>query len=414
MHSNDQNAPRPNKVSYLTAIRAWARTRDHGAPIKAQALLRRMEDLSMDGRPELKPCVVVYSALIDVWSKSGRLDATERSLDLFYEMQALSASGRKEAKPNTVTLNSVLDAFARQGSAEEAHALLKNLSTSSSSQDDIKPDIISYTTVLKAYSKSTASNAAECASEMLLELEQQFHNGEWSLKPTVQTYTLTILAWGNSGRPDAAEQAEKVFWKMLDLYNLGDEDIKPNVITLNCVLRAWCNSREGGAAERAEAVFHWMNTEGAALSIIPDATSYLHMMYAWAHSGRRQAYRKAQTHLNSLKEISFKEQSKVMLTTAHFNTLILASSKSRELNFLQKIEGTVKEMIALAKLGHAVAPDVTTLNHYVRAVAASDVPDRFTKAQAMVAKMKKSGVEPNSTTAKMLQRSLSHECSTGQ
>jgi hypothetical protein len=176
--------------------------------------------------------------------------------------------------------------------------------------------------------------------DAFLELEQQFHNGEWSLKPTVQTYTLAILAWGNSERPDAAEQAETVFWKMLDLYNRADEDIKKsNVITLNCVLRAWCNSREGGAAERTEAVFHWMNTEGAALGIIPDATSYLHiMMYAWAHSGRRQNYRKAETYLDSLKEISFKEESKVMLTTAHFNTLIFTLSKSRELNFLQKIE----------------------------------------------------------------------------
>jgi pentatricopeptide repeat protein len=396
MHARGHNIQPPNKVSYLMGIRAWARTNQEHAANKAEALLRRMDQLGNRGRSDLAPCVVVYSALIDTWSRSTRVDAPERALALLREMQELSISGTVDVSPNTITLNSVLDAFARQGRADEAHGLLNETeSMVSDGQDTVLPDIVSYSTVMKAYSKSRTSAAAEKASELLQELQKLSSSGASSLKPSVSTYTFAIVAWGNSQRHDAAEQAENLLWHILELYNEGDDDLKPNVVIANCVLRAWARSREGGATVRAESVFRWIEDHGAKLGIEPDGTSYLHMIQAWAHSGRRLGHKNAEKYFNRLRDLYFDDSNEIQLTTSHYNTTILALSKSESPGALQKAEDLVEEMLDLSNSGHNVAPNAITLHYFVQALSASDCSDR---AERVVAKLQSAGVLPNLRT----------------
>ena len=393
----------PNKLMYVVAIHAWAQTtstRQYDAPEQAQALFSRMKEFSRDNRPELRPCVRVYSALIDAWAKSSRPDAPERAVSLFREMQVLSESGRTEVTPNTITLNTVLDAFARQGRAEEAYALLKETTKDDRGNNQrgvvVQPDIISYDTVMKGYSKSKAWDAGERASELLREMEVLYcsDRNRHPLRPTVHTYTLAILAWGNSRSHDAAEKAEHILWHMMGLYDKGNNSAaKPNVVTFNCVLRAWSRNNEGGAAERAESIFHWMKETGMELDIEPNATSYMHIIFTWANSGRRHAHKMAEKYLNELKGLCFNGNKGFVLTAGHFNATIRALTSSRNESSLEKVESLVDEMIHLAKSGHRTTPNTVTFNYLMKAINQSEAPDKQEKLESVARQRSSCGVK---------------------
>jgi pentatricopeptide repeat protein len=315
-HAKGEIPLAPQKVHYLMAIQAWGRTRadalrireEESPPEKSEHLLQRMKVLSSrnSSRSDLDPCVMAYTALIDNWAESGQDDAPHHAWRIFQEMQQTSSSTLKvNVAPNEVTLNVLVKAFCRHGRIQEARRLLSRF------HEDPSIGLEPYHTMLRICADSHDSNMANKALEILHDLELVgLCQGQERLKPTAHTYLLVLLALGNSSGHDAAQQAEDLFWMML---NGVDGSVKPSVKHMNCVLRAWSKSLQGGAAERAERFLDRVRNEDTFGNCQPNAISHLHMIYAWAKSGRRIASHKASTHLDTIKRLCKEESvSKVM------------------------------------------------------------------------------------------------------
>eukprot|EP00536_Pseudo-nitzschia_multiseries_P010924 jgi/Psemu1/289375/fgenesh1_pg.351_\ len=355
MYSEGELSFSPPKVCYLMAIRAWGRTRSVGAE-RAEFLVQRMTELSSrdndndDGgsRSDLEPCVVVYTALLSAWAVSDAADAPERALRVFREMhrRASSSSGQSVASPNTISLNALLEAFCNHDRAEEARSLLVRV------KHKVQPNSRSYHILLKGYAESKDPRAVEAAEELLRELESDYRNGAGGgIKPTAALYSQLLVAWGNSTRHDGAFRAEEIFWSMLR----QDDDrisVRPDTTTLNCVLRAWSKSFEGGNAERAEAFLRKVQTEHSEDGLTADPVSYRHLIYAWAHSRRKQAPQRAEEHLDNALRLCASRSSTGThpgwkLTRAHFKGVILAWEKSSDPNAPQHIQRLRDEMVRI-------------------------------------------------------------------
>lgn len=365
-HADDSLFPAPNKWTYMVAIRAWAATRpldddddeEESLPAtRAQALVDRMEDLArtnMSRRRALQPCPMVYAALFDVWSQSKRSDVPEQAVALFRTIPSRVFSDER----SKLVFHKVLGILAIHGRAREARRFLQEIL-------DLPwlPDIDSYNLVMMAYTKSPPDgNTAQEACSLLrkMESEKSSSNSGASIQPTIATYIHAMVSWGNSSQPDAAEQAEALFWEVVKKSE-RNENLLPTVVAANCVLRAWAKSREGGAAHKAESMWKWMEATGGAsdqYGIQPDATSCLHMMQAWAHSGRRVGPSKAESYFLRLKDLmSDREKGAFLLKTAHFNLLIMAWGKSDVPGAYNRIKELVDEMLKLSALGYDLFPD---------------------------------------------------------
>ena len=332
MYSEGELSHPPPKVCYLMAIRAWGRTKPDGAK-RAESLLRRLEDVCLQGGAEWiesEPCTILYTALISAWAQSGTDFAPDYVSSLFWEMDEKARSGRKNISPNEITLNAVVKTFCNHGRIDEARKFL------SVAKGVVSPDSKSYMTILTAYAKSNTSDAAEKAQELMWELEDNYLHRE-GIKPTIRMYSQVLMAWGNSPINDAAHRTEELFWKLLrqEDNNIG---VLPDTFAFNCVLRAWSKSLDGGAAERAEKLLSKVQKEHSE-EILIDPTSHLHLIYAWAHSGRRKSPREAERHLEQVRLLcNSGKRSDWRMKKAHFNGTILAWKKSNDNNSALNIQ----------------------------------------------------------------------------
>ena len=233
-------------------------------------------------------------------------------------------------------------------------------------------------------------------------MRDSYHNGNEVVKPTVRTYTSLISVWGNHSNHynDAADQSEEIFWNLYHSYKQnGDEDLKPNTITLNSALKAWFKSNEGGAAERAEQFFCRMEQE--LIWIKPDSTTFLYLISTWAKSGRSIATSRAEHYFHRLKDLCTKRKQQYKLSTAHFNAMIQAWSKSTHRNAVARIESLIEEM---TNGDRDAKPNATTYNHYLNAIARSNIPNKAEITSTVVNEMKQRHLNPNAWTMELVRK----------
>lgn len=383
----------PNKICYLRAIQAWSRSTGSrhtnlSPPEEAGRLVHRMKKISIqdNARRDLAPCVIIYTAWIQVWAKSDLSVAPDRALEIYRQMQQESATGRVECRPNTTTLNALLDAFCRKGRMDEAHELI------SDRQQGVTPDLASYHILLKAFiddASALSMETAERAEEVLRHLETSCRCDS-QLQPTVLTYSLVIKAWGNASTTDGAERAQAVLLKML---REDGTQVLPDTSILNQVLEIWATSTEGGAADQAETLL--ARTKEV---LPPDPTTHLHMIRAWARSGRRQGPRRAEEHLEDAKQLirsnrTFDDTQK--LTSAHFNGVMEAHARAGEPSSLDSVEKLIEDMRLWKRQGHQTSPDQWSLHNYVMTVLVSCSTDMAPKqAMAILNELLRDGISP--------------------
>jgi pentatricopeptide repeat protein len=197
----------------------------------------------------------------------------------------------KSFGPNNVTMNSLVKAFCRHGREQEACDLLQSFYGG-----EMNGDLTPFHTILRAYGTRERVDGAR----KVLDLLRYVENSE-DLIPTASTYSLVLVALGNSSANEAALQAEDLFWRLVD-----DEEcqVTPDVRLMNCVLRAWAKCSQGGAEERAERFLERATSQRNDAKLVPDAISHLHLIHAWARSGRRVSKQNAIFHLEKIQSLS--------------------------------------------------------------------------------------------------------------
>eukprot|EP00571_Detonula_confervacea_P002530 CAMPEP_0172318850 /NCGR_PEP_ID=MMETSP1058-20130122/36021_1 /TAXON_ID=83371 /ORGANISM="Detonula confervacea, Strain CCMP 353" /LENGTH=831 /DNA_ID=CAMNT_0013033769 /DNA_START=163 /DNA_END=2655 /DNA_ORIENTATION=- len=295
----------PDKISYTSVLMAWANTRgDSSAGEKAEELLGQMQEMYEGGNGDVKPDTVTYNAVLKVWGKCGHSDAGERSEEILNKMLQLYEAGDPDVIPDDFTFNSVIHNIANSNvvdSHKRAIRLLEQMEQScETGLIKARPDIISYNSVLNAFAKNGGPESAQHAEEMLDSLEND--SGVWNIRPDVYSYNIVISAWGNCGD---ANKAVALLDRMTSRTNEGKADLKPDVTTYNSILHAWSQSSDRNAPVKALGLLEIMLRlhEGGDRSANPDVLSFTTVINAFSKSNYPRKARQTRELLRRMKQL---------------------------------------------------------------------------------------------------------------
>jgi pentatricopeptide repeat protein len=300
----------PTDWSYNMVIAAYSRA---GDAHKAEELLKEMIEAYQGGNVHVKPDVRTFSSILAAYAREAtsietgtanpreRVKATadiaERAEALLRRMQELHQSGQFDIQPNVRTYSSVIACWAQASSryhhntangaspADRAEVLLREMKQN----DDptVQPDVVTYTNVLNAFARTGLPDRAEnLLEEMLTDCAS---GNRYAVQPNVHAFTCVISAYSNRSTPDAAERAERLLTRMKALYESGKVDTcKPNVVTYTAVLNCFANLASPTRtefADQAQSMLESMKASGDP-HVFPTATSYGATIKGHAHAGQ--------------------------------------------------------------------------------------------------------------------------------
>jgi pentatricopeptide repeat protein len=227
---NDKTVlPRPDIVAFGTVVHGWVESGLPGAPMKAEAWVKTLDDL--EGRRHQNNTSQ---------STNGRIER--------------SAGANKESRGHLYT--SVLLAWARAGNPTKAKEWIDRMI-----REEEYPDIQAFNTLLMAYQTAVSkandihnNNYAERAEEVLRHMQKLYDepSGFLSHPPNVISYNLVIDAWTKrAGHESTSFRSSKRKEKAIDaarrahgwFEQMKNSGIPPNTITYNTVITAY--SRAG-------------------------------------------------------------------------------------------------------------------------------------------------------------------------
>ncbi len=199
---------KPDTTTYNTTITAWANGRDANAGAQAEALLNLMEEEHKMGHEDDKPNSVTFNSIIAAWANSQDPNAGIRAEAILQQMQQQFDAGNKNVKPNTVACSSVISAWAKSYHPD-----------SGSRGERILPKALGcgrcQCTAEHHYPimQQSVLGAMDAIHNVLLELKpfcERCNSCIALVRPDVVTYNLLIHVLIKSDDPSAAgEQADK-------------------------------------------------------------------------------------------------------------------------------------------------------------------------------------------------------------
>ena len=242
-------AIRPTAYSYATVISAW----NHGdrgieAAERGEAILETLIKMSSQaettqdngGRHEqhiVRPNTVVWNSVIDGYASSLHPTAGTRALGLLKRMQQLSMDGNAEVAPDAITYRSVINAFANSGhinAAKSAESVMEMAVT-----EGIAIDTRTYNTVLKAWSCCSLPGAASRAHEILKSMIDAHNAGNEDVGPDVYSWSTVASSFAKSSEPGKAQKARYLLNDQIEYWKSShDDNSMPNSQSYNTVLNA--------------------------------------------------------------------------------------------------------------------------------------------------------------------------------
>ena len=334
----------PSSHHYDAAVTAWSRCVSRGPiwalrgiPQRAQAVLERMESLSLDRSSGVRPTVESYNRVIEAWSNSTNEYGFAPLAQAAYERLGCGPAAHLDIKPNDRTIRTMIRCWTRSDLKSAAfHAtghLMRLQELTEEGAEDMSPTLDDYLKVFKCWSKSDDKHAARRAQTVLKQMERLYHKRISDCRPTISCYRYVLIAmsnskllgqgpnadelmarmedrlmvadsgcfgatikiWSNSAghkeTEDAAadaDRADEALQQMKDMYQRSSQIVvKASTSNYNDVLRAYAAcQRDDAAGWRAKELLDEMNklaSEGDS-DVAPDAKSYVFTMNALAQS----------------------------------------------------------------------------------------------------------------------------------
>jgi pentatricopeptide repeat protein len=366
----------PNVISFTSVISAWANSGDQQAPQRAEEILREMT------RFGLVPNEVSYLNVLTAWSRSKENMAPERAHAILIHMISQFEEGVADAKPDSHCWSSVISAYANRGDVHRAESILMELYERfiSSGDPNYLPHQYCFAAVINAWAKSGRPEAPQTAEAILQRMQDLAEStGESSLRPETVSFTSVLKAWAESNVHDAPIRCEQILQRMQYLYEKGHADCQPNVVSFNTVLDCWAKSSRREAPERAEAILRHMVTlhEGGNDFAKPNAISYSTVMDAWARSGVPNAAERVQALFDELAQSHLDGDGDLKPDTQTFGILITAWGRSKRKDGAVKAQDVFDDMIRRYREGDVdLKPDVVKYTSLIDAWAKAGVPER--------------------------------------
>ncbi len=359
--------PEPLVSTFNTCMHAWAKSGDPKSGMNAERIFRKMERWNYDVQngttsdhsryKGVHPNARSLAIVIDSWANSNHEQTYDRILSIIYhavdKFSGIDGSGERDDETNfspapiplnTVVFNSVLNGLANSGRGIEAASKAQEMFS-----------------IMEEF--STNGLLQKCLDDNEEDIKET--------KPNTTTGTLLIKCWTNAVNPSsddggkhAASQAEAILKKMEDM--VGP---RPNALTFTSCMNAWSKCSTESSAKRALAVLERMDRlyeESGDKEFMPNVTHYNTCLSAFSKLKSKDAVKDA-------KELFLKMQSKELIDTVSYNTMMKIYAEKSSKSYDQ-IESLYQQMQT-----EAIYPDTITFNTMMHSLGKSGRADATTK-----------------------------------
>ena len=409
--------------------RLWSRSRKRDAGERVESLINKMENLNKEVVPGLfRPTLNMYFLALDAWASSGRGDAGKNAMALLRKMKTLHKSGMLD-EPNNRALSSVftsvinspgkktlktaetlyqqileryqsgdrsdyvnkqaltslLSAIFRSNVVDaetRALAVLRQIVKLGKEDPDIAPGTIAFNSCLSGFAKRGAGNKAWA----LLEEMQALYSEGYRSKPDSISYACVARALSSSVRiPLAMERLDKL--TMVILHETETGVLKPDTQLFNAVINSYSvlSKLDPKAASKASDLL--MNLELSSVGkhpVAPDLLTFQGVCHAYAMCRDPES---AEETLNRAKLLAAKGRLPTPGTEL-YTSVLLAHTRSRQQDSLEKASKILEQMEALYNGGHKEAgPNTYAYDTLLSAYANSRGPQRVEIANGLFAKL---------------------------
>mmetsp|Transcript_12102 Transcript_12102/g.22648 ORF Transcript_12102/g.22648 Transcript_12102/m.22648 type:complete len:897 (+) Transcript_12102:266-2956(+) len=252
-----------NNYGYNLVIDAWARSSKSGRAKRAEAIIKRMNDISSEtGNKSLLPDKHTYTCLMNVLITDREQGFEDKCAEILSMMEA----GDERIKPDNVTYSSMIKAYAYANKPEQAEVLLRTME-----KQGVSPPQFCYNGVINAYGKNNNPGSARKA---ILILEQMEKNG---VNPDIMSYAICIDALGRSDEANRVQRAEEMFSRCIQRSTESHQ--KSNKVSLpifSALQSVYIRSDDHEKVQKTLKVIKVMEENG----IKPTLTSYKHVLSA--------------------------------------------------------------------------------------------------------------------------------------
>jgi pentatricopeptide repeat protein len=217
---------------------------------QAQALFDDLVGQYEAGAPLAKPTRQIYQALVRLWSRSKHRDRAVQIRDLFRDMLQRRREGVGNLEPSSQDYAYYLEALAKTGEAEEATAILRQMT-----RENMKVNASHYAPVLMALALSGNKGAAKLGQALFDAMIEKFDAGDQKCQPDSFAVFNMMTLWTQSNLTEGPHKAQAIFDEMLARSKAGQSELKPTAFMCSLLLEAWSRA---GQVEQAKNILRQM------------------------------------------------------------------------------------------------------------------------------------------------------------
>jgi hypothetical protein len=153
---------------------------------------------------------------------------------IFSWLETQYSAGDEYARPDEVTLCAVLNAWANNaidGGAMRAQQIMDHTKALTVEERGFDHTIVPWNILIKAWGRSKTEDSVQRAEGILVNLEDEYQNGESNVKPDITTYSSVINCCAYfSGPAEGKKAAFEAGWRTFQKIKESDDLIANNIV----------------------------------------------------------------------------------------------------------------------------------------------------------------------------------------
>ncbi|KAL7521775.1 hypothetical protein ACHAWX_006456 [Stephanocyclus meneghinianus] len=325
----DQLHRNPSSVAFNSLIDALLKKQTAQSFEMAENLIKKMESLGGDSRPD----IVSYSMIISALSRSSFKGSEQKAVDYLRSMlRSFNNDHYWNAKPTSFVFNSIIAMLDRSSEEWADDVMYKTLMSMENQQrqgnTSVIPDTITYNTVIARLSKRPSKENAKKVMKLLTQMERKEEAGNFDSSPDIITYT-SVLKIQEKLDPNRAADIASCYLQR----SLAKSPLPPlDSVGLRTLLMAL--SKSGKIEYALNAINIWERLEGSSKTIkLLDSDTCNLVLLAFRKVKTEQSADTVLSFLTErLKRFSNGDKSVVLPTVVGMSAALTALSNSGRIN----------------------------------------------------------------------------------
>jgi len=386
----------PSVTTFTTVLKAWLRSGDAHAPVRADAIFRTMQNLHDANVLDVAPNAISYNIMVSCWCSSQHPKAPKRALELLDQMERQFNGGNSSVRPDEYVYDSIIKLLANNRLINRADDTLERMHLQSLPMAmggmgnlRAKPLARSYKRVLGGCGRCGDSRRAESVWDRW---QDRFENTLIDEAPDEVATQLVLEAClnGSGSDPQAGKRAKAFIEKVQKKYDSGDLPTEVRLKSHMTLLEIFQKLNDAPSAHDYFIALCERCMKDKTSKSKP-STEMLNLVLAtWRLSGSPLAVEKVEELLSMIDELNQKGVLKWKPALASYRTLLNCLEEERSLQAGEKARAILEKLEELSVERDEMKPEARDYAQVCRIwfkVATTTDPEAIVLADAAFHRM---------------------------